>query len=174
MPTVRRISASESHALKAVRLRALSDSPGAFGMTFESEAAVTDTEWQSRAETGANASSNAIWVVEDQVGEPFLGMARLAPPDYPDNSHHLFELASMWIDASLRGSGIADLLVQAVITEARGIGQPSIGLWVHKSNVRAQRLYERNGFVPSGKAYVDAANPCSAEQYMIAPTEVVA
>jgi len=52
---IRRIRADEGLRLKALRLRALADSPMAFGSTLAREQAYPDALWHERAATGAGA-----------------------------------------------------------------------------------------------------------------------
>lgn len=53
--TVRRFRADEWRAYRALRLRALADSPDAFGSTLEREAAFPDGDWRTRLADGASA-----------------------------------------------------------------------------------------------------------------------
>ena len=53
--TVRRFAPHEWRVYRELRLRALADSPDAFGSTYEREAARTDAEWEDRLTTGATA-----------------------------------------------------------------------------------------------------------------------
>ncbi len=59
-------------------------------------------------------------------------------------------LVAMWAHPGTRGRGVADLLVTDVLSWARENGWPSVSLRVADGNDAARRLFERNGFVPTG------------------------
>ncbi|GAC1685393.1 MAG: hypothetical protein PVS2B1_05220 [Candidatus Dormibacteraceae bacterium] len=59
-------------------------------------------------------------------------------------------LTSLWVDASSRGHGIGDQLVNAVLEWANAAGFSQILLWVTEGNSHAEALYLRNGFVRTG------------------------
>jgi ribosomal protein S18 acetylase RimI-like enzyme len=56
----------------------------------------------------------------------------------------------MYVDAALRGSGLARQLVDAVIAAAREAGAVVLHLTVTVGNQPAQRLYRRMGFTTYG------------------------
>ena len=72
------------------------------------------------------------------VGIASAGPARDPDPVLPT------ELWMINVDSSHRGSGVADLLVEATLGEAPGY------LWVLAGNGRAQAFYRRLGFVDDG------------------------
>lgn len=53
------------------------------------------------------------------------------------------------------GRGVGTRLVRHLMGEARARGYSAFQLWTHADNERAQRLYERLGFVRSGREKVD-------------------
>lgn len=59
------------------------------------------------------------------------------------------ELISMWVDPSVRGSGVAAALIEGVVGWAEGLGRTTY-LMVRSDNVRAIAAYERAGFVDLG------------------------
>lgn len=59
----------------------------------------------------------------------------------------------MMVRADRRGQGIGSVLVREAIEWARSEGIPSIGLEVFPHNVAAIRLYERMGFVRTGREF---------------------
>lgn len=66
---------------------------------------------------------------------------------YMDDAAHVTNVA---VDVSLRRRGIATELMLDLAREARRAGMASLTLEVRESNVSAQSLYRRFGFVPVG------------------------
>jgi ribosomal protein S18 acetylase RimI-like enzyme len=56
----------------------------------------------------------------------------------------------MWVSPALRGSGLAERLVQAVAGAARSDGATRLMLWVTDVNDRGRAFYGRLGFRPTG------------------------
>jgi ribosomal protein S18 acetylase RimI-like enzyme len=162
MPVVRRISVADLATLKAVRLRALADSPGAFGSTLQREEAMPDDEWIARFERSA-------WFLafdeNDQNGEALGLVCAFNDPAHPTGRH----LVSMWVEPALRGTSIAEQLVDAVIALAREEGADHVLLWVAEDNGRARRFYERIGFVGTGERQPLPSNPSVGEERMTLP-----
>jgi ribosomal protein S18 acetylase RimI-like enzyme len=57
----------------------------------------------------------------------------------------------LWVSPAARGSGAAPALVDAVIAQARASGKRRVILDVVDSNMVARALYERCGFVATGR-----------------------
>ena len=57
----------------------------------------------------------------------------------------------MWVSPQVRGTGVAELLVGAVVDHAWAVGAPRITLWVALGNARARAFYRRMGFTPTGR-----------------------
>jgi ribosomal-protein-alanine N-acetyltransferase len=66
---------------------------------------------------------------------------------YMDSAAHITNVA---VDVSMRRRGIATELMLDLSWEARRVGMASLTLEVRESNVSAQSLYRRFGFVPVG------------------------
>ena len=60
----------------------------------------------------------------------------------------------MWVPPPARGSGVAGLLVTAVLEHARTAGAERVTLWVATGNLRAAAFYRRMGFQPTGQRQV--------------------
>lgn len=89
--------------LKQVRLAALLDTPTAFGVSYRTAARYTDEQWKDRA----SSAGTAFWLAFDNyrpVGMIGAGVS----------GANRYNLIGMWIEASARGSGVADRLVEAV------------------------------------------------------------
>ncbi len=140
---------------KDVRLRALAESPSAFGSTFAREARFDDAEWQARVASGT-------WFLA-LSGTRAVGMAAIITQDcLPDERH----LVGMWVAPEWRGTQVATQLVEAVCDAARAAGANGVVLWVVDGNARARRLYERLGFVGTGQRQPLPSNPAVGEERM--------
>ena len=126
-------------------MRALHESPDAFGSTFAQEVRRTDDDWASRLARGAR-SSRDLPLVAEVAGEPSgLAWARIED-DAPAVAH----LYQMWVAPDTRRQGVGRALLEAVVGWARSAGAHTLVLDVTSGNSEAVRLYERAGFVPIG------------------------
>jgi GNAT superfamily N-acetyltransferase len=142
---VRRAAPGDEPLLRALRIEALSDAPDAFGSTLARELARTPAEWQRWLSPGA------IFFLDTVAGP--RGMAA-GVPDATDPA--TVDLMAMWVHPDLRGSGAADLLVEAVLGWAETVGASVIRLDVIQGNDRARQLYQRHQFTPTGRTVVRA------------------
>jgi GNAT superfamily N-acetyltransferase len=141
--SVRRAGPGDEEALRAVRLRALRDSPSAFGSTYEREVDRTPEQW------GQWFGPAGLFFLER--GAVVSGLAA-AMPEPTDAS--IFHLRAMWVDPALRGTGAASRLIRQAIDFARAAGARQMRLLVIADNVAARRCYEREGFRSSGRTSV--------------------
>jgi GNAT superfamily N-acetyltransferase len=120
-----------------VRLAALLDAPYAFGSTYEREVVLEETNWRTRLEGRrqfvAELDRSAVGLAGGLVIDP--GRA---------------ELVSMWVAPEVRGLGVGDQLVEAVVDWALELGFGELRLWVRTGNDRAEKLYRRLGFDRTG------------------------
>ena len=94
---VRRFAPREWRVYRELRLRALADSPDAFGSIYTHEAARTDAEWEDRLTTGATAPGQMP--VLALIGETPVGLAWAAktrksqpsPMSFKSGSHRRLE-----------------------------------------------------------------------------------
>lgn len=147
---VRRIRAGEAEALRAVRLRALADTPLAFGSTHAREAAYPPERWEEWARESA-AGPRRAWflaVAEDAAAGPPVGLAfAVIDADDPERAH----LFSMWVAPEARGTGAAGALVDAVVAWIAARGARTLHTAVTIGNESAARFYARAGFVDTGR-----------------------
>jgi GNAT superfamily N-acetyltransferase len=143
---VRRLQLGEHELLRTIRLRALADEPSAYGSDYAREEAFTVEIWDGRL----RADGNTLLVCESDDGTP-IGLAG-GIRDSVDGS--VGDLISMWVDPVARGSGAADALVAEVIRWAERAPVAALRLHVTDGNVRAERLYVRHGFCPTGRTFV--------------------
>ncbi len=111
---IRRLTSAEWRTYRDLRLRALADSPNAFGSTLARESARSDDEWRERVERGVNSPREfpALASVDDlPVG---IAWARL-----DDNEPGVAHLFQVWIAPEHRGVGAGRRLVEAAVAWAR-------------------------------------------------------
>jgi GNAT superfamily N-acetyltransferase len=138
---VRRVGVSDWEAVRELRLRALADAPGAFGSTYEREVAFADNVWMDRA----GSLTNATFVAE--VAGQRCGMVTVVRDD---TDPALGWLVGMWVAPSVRGTGVADLLVTSALRWGADEQIETVRLHVADGNGRAERLYRRHGFSRTG------------------------
>ena len=83
-----------------------------------------------------------------------VGLAGGGPSTDPDAA----VLTSLWVDPSVRGRGIGDQLIAAVVDWSKHAGFTQLFLWVAEGNTHAERLYARNGFTRTGEV-IDEPRP---------------
>ena len=52
----------------------------------------------------------------------------------------------MWVAPALRGTGVADSLIDAAVGRAASLAAAGVRLEVAPGNVRAEKVYARHGF----------------------------
>ncbi len=162
-PEIRRIRAGEGPLLRALRLRALAETPLAFGSTLAREQGYADTLWQERA-NGASAGCDRATFVAERDGQ-WLGLATgLARPDDAQSTGPL--LVGMFVDGTVRRLGVGAALVEAVASWARACGSSRLTLWATSGNEPAEALYRRCGFRPTGVTRPLAHTPALVEREM--------
>jgi ribosomal protein S18 acetylase RimI-like enzyme len=138
------ITTANAHLFRQVRLRALQDSPAAFGSTFAREAAFEDADWALRVQHWNGEQGIGFLAVDDTQLYGIAG-ALLEEPGRA-------QLVSMWTAPEYRQRGIGRLLVQAVIDWAVSRGVQLLTPMVTSPNHSAQRFYERLGFARTGRS----------------------
>jgi GNAT superfamily N-acetyltransferase len=143
---IRILAPYEWATYKDLRLRALPDSPAAFGRTLAEEQDRSDAEWSSRLASSAEYRWDLPVVAE--VGNEPIGLTwgRI------DKSHpDVANLYQMWVAPSQRRLGAGRMLLDAVITWARVKNASYLDLGVTCGDSPAMRLYTRTGFRPVGQ-----------------------
>jgi GNAT superfamily N-acetyltransferase len=137
---VRRAAPGDEPILRGVRLQALSDTPEAFGSTYDRELARTTADWQRWMSPGAT------FILDDGGGAKGIVAGVRDESDAA-----VVHLMSMWVDPALRGSGAAEALVASLLAWADTEGARLMRLAVIQTNDRARRFYERLGFRDNGR-----------------------
>jgi predicted GNAT family acetyltransferase len=118
-----------------IRLRALADSPAAFGSNLARERAFSESDWRGRTD-------GSVLVYDD--GAPVAMGAGWA-----DDREGYLMVVAMWTEPSRRGEGLGGMVLDAVVALAQSRGLQAHLFLMHE-NPEAGRLYERHGFVRSG------------------------
>jgi predicted GNAT family acetyltransferase len=130
MSELRQLGPDDWADFRDIRLRALADSPDAFGSTLEREAEYGEAEWRRRL-------TGPVYVVDDPRPVAVGGVFDNA------GTPHVW---GMWTDPAHRGRGHARRILDALIAP----GAPA-QLDVNIDNGGARTAYERYGFVGTGQ-----------------------
>jgi len=92
------------------------------------------------------------WRIAAFDGEP-IGYAKLTPLRAPvaGPAPGSMELQQIYLLADWHGTGVADVLMNWGVRQAREDGAPELYLTVFDHNERAKRFYTRHGFVDVGQ-----------------------
>jgi ribosomal protein S18 acetylase RimI-like enzyme len=152
---VRRIRSDEWEALRDVRLRALADSPNAFGSTYARESEHDDEFWRKWASEGntfvASDGDRLVALAAGYLDEERPGTA---------------VLIAVWVAPEARGRALGEQLVEAVAGWARAARASKLRLAVALENEHAVALYRRTGFLDTGERERLASNAAIAEMVM--------
>lgn len=150
---------------KTLRLRALQDSPMAFGSTYARESELTDKDWMDRAASW-NGERSILYIAMNEDDGHGCGIAGShLDPDDPTRAH----LISMWTATKYRRRGIGRVLVEEIIGWARLRGASALELLVTSENHPAIQFYRRLGFTFSGRTEPYPNDPALIEREMSLP-----
>ena len=135
-----RLDVGDGERLRAIRLRALRDTPDAFETTVEEAEARPLESWHRQLEQLETFVATA--------GGHDVGLVRGTRHDHFRDAGYL---VSMWVAPEARRLGIGSALVDAVARWAKTQGFNRLLLDVGEKNSPAIGLYTRKGFVPSGE-----------------------
>jgi GNAT superfamily N-acetyltransferase len=155
---VRRVRADEWRPLRALRLRALAETPLAFGSSLAREKALNETVWQERA---AGGNDRATFVAAQDGRWVGLATGLAAGTDGPQPAFPM--LVGMFVDASARQQGVGAKLVERVAAWAKEQGAERLVLWAVAGNEPAMALYRSCGFQPTGLTRPLAHSPAYRE-----------
>ncbi len=130
------LTAEDWRIWREVRLRALETDPTAFGSTLAGATGENDHEarWRQRFTVPYNIVSVRNGAFVGQVGATAIEQGTT-------------ELISLWVAPEVRGRGVGDELIEAVVAWARSQGAARVELDVRRANLTAIAVYRRNGFV---------------------------
>jgi predicted GNAT family acetyltransferase len=130
MSELRQLGPDDWADFRDIRLRALADSPDAFGSTLEREAEYGEAEWRRRL-------TGPVYVVDDPRPVAVGGVFDNA------GTPHVW---GMWTDPAHRGRGHARRILDALIAPG-ALAQLDVNI----DNGGARTAYERYGFVGTGQ-----------------------
>lgn len=145
-PVVRPFAPQEWKIYKDLRLRALADSPDAFGRTLAEEKSRTDDIWRKRINEGA-VSGRDLPLLAELDGEP-IGLAWGHFEETDPGIAHLYQV---WVAPAFRRLGLGQMMLEAVVSWAKEKNTKRLELNVTCGDGSAMRLYVRAGFKPSGR-----------------------
>ena len=162
--SVRAVRVGDETRLRAVRLRALADSPAAFAATAEQEARLPASHWTELAHQSEAADHLAIYVAVND--ERWLGMGA---GRWHDRECGVAQLWGMWIDPTARGLGLGERIVQHVRSWAASQGARFLRLGVATRPGDATPFYERLGFVRTGETRMMRTDPGRSAHFLVRP-----
>ncbi|MFD1825568.1 MULTISPECIES: GNAT family N-acetyltransferase [Mumia] len=155
--------------VRELRLRALKDTPIAYGERYDDAVVAGEEDWRDRAARSAspgNVQVVARFVDGDDAGRWIGSMAGFVSPGLPayatggagtdPDAPPRANLVGVFVDPQVRGraAGVTDALLDAVAMWAHDEeGLDRLFLHVHEDNVRAAAYYRRRGFVATGESF---------------------
>ncbi len=161
MLELRAIAPDDWQLWRDLRLAALADASAAFGSRLADWQGADERRWRQRLDI----PGHHILAVRDGVP---VGMAS----GVPSATAGVAELISMFVSPDVRGQGVGDRLITAVLDWARSTGAQSVRLNVAEGNTAAATLYRRHGFRETGLAPEPAPDGSRHEWTMIRPVDV--
>jgi GNAT superfamily N-acetyltransferase len=145
--TVRRATVDDWELVRDVRLAALQEAPYAFGSTYAREREFDEETWRGRL---SNPDGPTFLAFD---GDKVVGIDGV----FTENGDRI--LVAMWVAPDARRGGVGAALTEAVCDWAKARGDKRVYLSVADGNERARRLYERVGFVMTGKSQPLQSDP---------------
>lgn len=134
---IRLLDRQDVQSWKNIRLEALHNEPQAFCISFEQEARRSDSGFKTILDKN---TIFGVFVDGELVGSSgFYILDSL-------KTRHRGVLWGMYVKQEHRRKGIADLLIQTIITHAKS-HVIQLNLTVIASNTAAIKLYQRHGFI---------------------------
>jgi ribosomal protein S18 acetylase RimI-like enzyme len=160
MIALKPITPQNASIFKAARLRALQDTPSAFGSTYAKESQLTDADWVTRA-TNWNGERSILYLAMEE-GEVIGIAGSYLDHDDVTRAH----LISMWTAPTHRQQGIGRLLVSEIIAWASQRKALTLQLMVTSINEPAISFYQRLGFTLTGRTEPYPNDPALIEYEM--------
>ena len=146
--------------LRALRLRALADAPGAFASTLAAESELDDDHWRRRVE---DEQVRIVVAVDD---ERWVGMAA---GRWFERDRGIAQLWGLWVEPAARGTGTGVALVGAVRVWAAAAGATFVRLGIIEPADELRRFYTRLGFVALDDPAPMRIDPTRLAVFMVRP-----
>ena len=143
MIDVRAVAVDDWPQLRAIRLEALVDTPGAYSTTYDEAVAFPDSLWIERTEASV-AGVDQMTVLGfdgDKAVSLAVGLLR------EQHDSLVTVVVSVFVAASVRGTGTGDRMFSLIHAWGAASGSSQASLWVEETNARAIGFYERLGYV---------------------------
>jgi GNAT superfamily N-acetyltransferase len=116
MIVLKPITPDRALLFKAVRLRALQDTPSAFGSTYSKESQLTDDEWTQRSANWSSDRSTGYIAFDEEQNEEEKADAccGIAASHLNEQNPQKAHLISMWVAPDHRQSGVGKMLIHAI------------------------------------------------------------
>ncbi len=150
---IRPLRPNETSLFRTLRLQALADSPNAFGETLKQAQAQPNPHWETLTNSVTQPDGHVMLLAEQ--AEKVLGFT-FGLLDRQDAT--LGHMGGMWVDPAFRSSGIGSALLAKILDWAHQRNLRTLELWVTEKNKKAVDLYQRAGFVCTGKRDVLPSN----------------
>lgn len=134
---IRRLTRADGAGLKALRLKALADTPEAFAEALGDAEKLSAGDWQTRAE------NECIYGLFE--GETLSGMSQVDRYQSKATRHKAW-LTAVYLEPSLRGRGAGRALLTHTIEDSRKQGILQLHLGVGDYNEAVKSLYASLGF----------------------------
>ena len=128
MIAIEPITPQNASIFRAARLRALQDTPSAFGSTYARESLFTDADWVERANRSNGETSILLLAMAEGIAVGIAGSYL----DHDDASRA--QPISMWTDPTHRHQGVGRLLVNEILGWASQRNARTLHLMVTNSN----------------------------------------
>lgn len=162
MITLAPVTLQNVWAFKDVRLRALLDTPTAFGSTYAQESQFPDDEWTRRALRWNGERGIGFLAMDGDLACGIAGSLLNV-----DATRAL--LISMWTAPLYRQQGVGRLLVHQIMEWAHQRGARFLDLMVTSNNGPGAVFYERLGFARTGRTGPYPNDPALFEYEMSRP-----
>jgi RimJ/RimL family protein N-acetyltransferase len=143
--SIRQTTPEDASTLRALRLRALANSPTAFGSDLSEDEAKPESVWAERC---APTPRSAIFVATDDAGA-LVGMTGIVT-DGRVKTGHLANIWGVFVAPEARGNRVGVRLIEAALDWARARGLRRASLSVEARNAPAISTYLKAGFTVYG------------------------
>ncbi|MBX3430691.1 MAG: GNAT family N-acetyltransferase [Hyphomonadaceae bacterium] len=141
--------AADAEALGAFAERTFTET---FGHLYPPEdlAAYVEAKYPAHVVAAELGDPNVRYVLAQRKGA-IVGYSKLGVVDMDVDATDALELHRLYVDASVKGAGVAKALMDDGLAWARGKGAKVMYLSVWENNARAQAFYKRYGFEHVGE-----------------------